>query len=179
MEVDVPAAGKHKPAAGRHGSAVVLTRCINQLQRKEEFEAAVALRKIYELLEFSQLLVAGSGLYTMCRSNLLVEPSEEEEGETTVFFCRADTECASSVWMPRSYFGWAISSPGARLGDSTFDEIGEMKENLRFSCHIFFLVLHIINPDVAKKKSEKQDNDRTMLSERSVSAVEAMLRRFD
>ncbi|KZV19353.1 hypothetical protein F511_23127 [Dorcoceras hygrometricum] len=45
-----PAAGKHKPAAGRHGSVVALTRCINQLQRKEEFEAAVALRKSYHLL---------------------------------------------------------------------------------------------------------------------------------
>ncbi|KZV35749.1 hypothetical protein F511_30087 [Dorcoceras hygrometricum] len=32
--------------------------------------------------EFSQLLVAGSGLYTMYRSYLLVEPSEDEEGET-------------------------------------------------------------------------------------------------
>ncbi|KZV35361.1 hypothetical protein F511_31783 [Dorcoceras hygrometricum] len=64
-------------------------------------------------------------------------------GIGTVFFCRADTECASSVWMPRSYFGWAISSPGAMLCDSTLDEIGEMKENLSFSCHIFFLVLHM------------------------------------
>ncbi|KZV38486.1 protein gamma response 1 [Dorcoceras hygrometricum] len=40
---------RNKPAVGRHGSAVALTRCINQLQRKEEFEAAVALRKSYQL----------------------------------------------------------------------------------------------------------------------------------
>ncbi|KZV20669.1 ATP-dependent DNA helicase Q-like 4A [Dorcoceras hygrometricum] len=70
--------------------------------------------------------------------------------------------------MPRSYFGWAISSPGARLGESTWDEIGEMKENLSFSCHIFSLVLHIDDKKSADryKRDEKRSDDRYKKEER-------------
>ncbi|KZV14322.1 putative DNA primase large subunit [Dorcoceras hygrometricum] len=51
--------------------------------------------------------------------------NEVETGRGMIFelrliFCRADTECASSVWMPRSYFGWSVFSK--------CDKIGEMKE---------------------------------------------------
>ncbi|KZV29169.1 dr1-associated corepressor [Dorcoceras hygrometricum] len=99
---------RNKPAVGRHGSAVAQTRCINQLQRKEEFEEAVALRKSYQLLI----------------------PSKHEDVKLCVCSLshtgvKQVIECTQ---LRLVYIGVAMSSPGARLGDSSYSETFLKKE---------------------------------------------------
>ncbi|KZV26241.1 hypothetical protein F511_37237 [Dorcoceras hygrometricum] len=52
----------------------------------------------------------------------MIEKSPPEETPANISPEELITECASSVRMPRSYFGWAMSSPGARLAGFTTEE---------------------------------------------------------
>ncbi|KZV33684.1 TMV resistance protein N-like [Dorcoceras hygrometricum] len=110
------------------------------------------LRLFVHLRSLGVLTVAGCGIgsvHAVVRSNLLVEPSEVEEGEMPdLFQCRTGfsfdelSGCASLGQMPSFYFCCAVRSLGARLSDM---HMGRDRRRKNLSCSLYWFFIDLSN----------------------------------